>query len=247
MLSTRFLFAFFIFLFKIVSCSLIYNPRPFDTFLARRQSSEASSSAAPEVDLGYERYQGVADPSTGLNTFKGIRYAAPPTGPRRWQAPAAPLLNREQLLPADTLPPSCSQSTYSFSAPVYDFTGNEDCLFLSVYAPQNKTNLPVLVWIHGGGYSAGQGDQDLSMIINTNNNSFIGVAIQYRLGAFGFLSSDEVYRYGAVNAGIRDQTFALQWVQSYISLFGGNASQVTIAGQSAGGSSVSPGITLRYN
>lgn len=56
-----------------------------------------------------------------------------------------------------------------------------------------------------------------------------------QLGAFGFLSSDEVVRYGAVNAGILDQTFALQWVQNYIGLFGGNASRVTIAGESAGG------------
>ena len=58
-----------------------------------------------------------------------------------------------------------------------------------------------------------------------------------QLGAFGFLSSDEVMRFGAVNAGILDQTFALQWVQSYIHLFGGNASQVTITGESAGGES----------
>ena len=58
---------------------------------------------------------------------------------------------------------------------------------------------------------------------------------EYRLGAFGFLSSDEVSRYGTINAGILDQTFALQWVQTYIHLFGGNASQVTVAGESAGG------------
>ncbi|KAG8526355.1 uncharacterized protein KY384_000348 [Bacidia gigantensis] len=130
-------------------------------------------------------------------------------------------------------------------------TGDEDCLFLSVYAPRDKTNLPVLVWIHGGGYGQGQGDEDMSAIIKTNGDSFIGVAIQYRvsvghdgddmtdlsnqLGAFGFLSSDEVMRFGAVNAGLLDQNFALQWVQSYIYLFGGNASQVTISGESAGG------------
>lgn len=94
------------------------------------------------------------------------------------------------------------------------------------------------MWIHGGGYGQGQGNQDMSPIINANQDKFVAVAIQYRLGAFGFLSSDEVMRYGAVNAGLLDQTFALQWVQSYIELFGGNASQVTISGQSAGGGSV---------
>ncbi|KAL9016683.1 MAG: hypothetical protein Q9185_005962 [Variospora sp. 1 TL-2023] len=91
---------------------------------------------------------------------------------------------------------------------------------------------------YGGGYGSGRGNNDLSMFINTNNNSFIGVVIQYRLGAFGFLSSDEIYRYGTVNAGLLDQTFALQWVQSYIDLFGGNASQVTIVGLSAGAGAV---------
>lgn len=90
------------------------------------------------------------------------------------------------------------------------------------------------LWCHGGGYGAGSGRQDLSAIINTNNGSFIGVAIQYRLGAFGFLFSDEMYRNGVVNAGILDQHFALQWVQSYIGRFGGNASHVTISGESAG-------------
>ncbi|KAL8748907.1 MAG: hypothetical protein Q9184_007029, partial [Pyrenodesmia sp. 2 TL-2023] len=159
------------------------------------------------------------------------------------------------------------------SAPGFNYSGTEDCLFLSVYAPQNQTNLPVFVWIRkldlfalyrihasshrdiytrlvnlnvirslikadGGGYGAGQGSDDLSMIVNTNNNSFIGVAIQYRLGAFGFMSSDEIHRYGVVNAGLLDQTLALQWVQSYIHLFGGNASQVTIGGISAGAGSV---------
>ncbi|KAL1610566.1 hypothetical protein SLS60_002235 [Paraconiothyrium brasiliense] len=78
----------------------------------------------------------------------------------------------------------------------------------------------------------------MSAIINANNDSFVGVVIQYRLGAFGFLAGDEVYRNGIVNAGIRDQLFALQWVQAYIELFGGDPSQVTISGESAGGGSV---------
>jgi carboxylesterase type B len=116
---------------------------------------------------------------------------------------------------------------------------NEDCLFLNVQVPANASGpLPVLVWIHGGGYGAGNGRQDFAAIINDNNDSFVGVSIQYRLGAFGFLASDEVYRNGVVNAGLLDQHFALQWIQSYVSLFGGNASQVTISGESAGGGSV---------
>ncbi|KAL9634527.1 MAG: hypothetical protein Q9164_004034 [Protoblastenia rupestris] len=96
--------------------------------------------------------------------------------------------------------------------PESNITGNEDCLFLNIFAPADKINLPVMVYIHGGGYGQGQANVDLTSIINMNNNSFIGVSIQYRLGAFGFLSSDEVMRFGAVNAGLLDQTFALQWI-----------------------------------
>lgn len=89
-----------------------------------------------------------------------------------------------------------------------------------------------------GGNGAGNGQYDFTSIINANNNDFVGVAIQYRLGAFGFLASDEVSRYGVVNAGILDQNFALQWVQAYIKQFGGDPRNVTIAGESAGGGSV---------
>ena len=186
-----------------------FTPKPFDAALSKRQSTIPADNLV--VDLGYERYQGVANSSTGLNTWRGLRYAAPPTGQLRWQAPRTPAINRDQVLQASAYPHRCPQAPDSPLPPLYNFTGNEDCLFLSVYAPQNASNLPVLVWIHGGGYGAGQGNEDLTPIINTNNNNFIGVAIQYRLGAFGFMSSDEIHRFGAVNAGLLDQTFALQW------------------------------------
>jgi carboxylesterase type B len=115
---------------------------------------------------------------------------------------------------------------------------SEDCLFLNVQAPANASNLPVLVWIHGGGYGAGNGRQDFSTILGVNGNNFVTVAIQYRLGPFGFLASDELYRRGVVNAGLLDQVFALQWVQTYIREFGGDPGAVTISGESAGGGSV---------
>lgn len=91
---------------------------------------------------------------------------------------------------------------------------------------------------YSGGYGAGNGQYDFTSLINANENDFVGVAIQYRLGAFGFLSSDEVSRFGVANAGILDQHFAMQWVQAYISQFGGDPHNVTIAGESAGGGSV---------
>jgi carboxylesterase type B len=171
-----------------------------------------------------------------LIAISSIRFAAPPIGSLRFQAPQVPAENRSQIIQANAYAPQCPQSSV---APGGKGTlSTEDCLFLNVYAPQNATNLPVLVWIHGGGYGLGNGQQDMQAIINTNNDSFIGVAIQYRLGAFGFLSSDEVDRFGSVNAGILDQTFALKWVQEYISSFGGDPRSVTISGESAGGGSV---------
>lgn len=91
---------------------------------------------------------------------------------------------------------------------------------------------------HGGGYGGGQGNQDVGNISTINHNSFVSVVIQYRLGAFGFLSGDEVHRFGDVNAGLLDQHFALQWVREHVAAFGGDRSRVTIAGESAGGGSV---------
>ena len=79
---------------------------------------------------------------------------------------------------------------------------------------------------------------DPSQFMNTNDNGFISVIIQYRLGAFGFLSSDDVKRNGQLNAGLLDQRFALQWVQDHIEKFGGDPAKVTLAGESAGASSV---------
>ena len=224
-------------LIATASTSPLLNSKPFAAALNERDTSTSSDPLA--VDLGYEIYKGVANSTTKLNSFKGIRYSGPPTGSKRWQPPYPPSSNRGQVLAANALPPKCPQSGFVPQiTPTFNFTGNEDCLFLSVYAPANAKKLPVLVWIHGGGYGLGSGNQDLTQIINTNNNGFIGVAIQYRLGAFGFLSSDEVHRFGTPNAGILDQTFALQWVQSYISLFGGDPTRVTISGESAGGGSV---------
>ena len=112
-----------------------------------------------------------------------IRYAAAPIGTLRWQPPQAPAVDRSQTLRGDTLPQNCPQSPQAPIASGFNFTGNEDCLFLSVYSPQNATNLPVLVYIHGGGYGRGQGNTDMSPIINANNDSFVAVAIQYRVSA----------------------------------------------------------------
>lgn len=127
--------------------------------------------------------QHVAMWHTQLTTAR-IRFAAPPTGSNRWQAPTAPRVSRSSVTSASAFASICPQGPdASTSINAVNQTGaSEDCLFLNVYSPSNATGLlPVLVWIHGGGYGAGNGRQDLSTLINANGNNFVGVAIQYRV------------------------------------------------------------------
>ncbi|TEA14511.1 Lipase 4 [Colletotrichum sidae] len=170
--------------------------------------------------------------------YTNIRYAAAPTGDLRWQPPQKPAsahFNGTQS--ATEFGAFCPQAFPAIPGlPI--LAGDEDCLSLNVWAPANATNLPVLVWIHGGGYGIGFGRQDMSELINDNDKRFVVVVIQYRLGAFGFLSSADVKSRGAVNAGLLGQAFALGWVKEHICKFGGDRKRVTIAGESAGAGSV---------
>lgn len=184
-------------------------------------------------------------------------------GHLRWQPPATPPTSRSTVVNATAFGPACPQAPNAPAVRTTLENSREDCLFLNVYAPPTESGklLPVLVWIHGGGYGAGNGRQDMSTIINANDNKFVAVAIQYRvcslvqdanveygpaqctnawkqLGAFGFLSSEDVAADGVVNAGILDQAFALQWIQDHIAKFGGDRDRVTISGESAGGGAV---------
>ncbi|MBA6440339.1 MULTISPECIES: carboxylesterase/lipase family protein [Streptomyces] len=171
----------------------------------------------------------------GVDQFLGIPYAAPPVGARRWQPPA-PASAWSDVRPATSYGSRCLQSATG--------TGNgpgmsEDCLYLNVYTPARRTNrpLPVMFWIHGGGFSSGSGDlYDGSRIAKANN--VVVVTINYRLGVFGFLDMPGLSKQGAGNYGLLDQEAALRWTQRNIGAFGGDAGRVTIAGESAGGHSV---------
>ncbi|KAL4914544.1 Alpha/Beta hydrolase protein [Aspergillus aurantiobrunneus] len=185
--------------------------------------------------------------------FRNIRYAAAPVGELRWSKPAPPPpVPRIQdgsyghnCLPAPI--PS------SFESQIPDnITENaaEDCLFLDVYVPgkalkERKSSVPVVVWIHGGGYVTGSKDQaieigiyDGTSLIQRADNDLIIVSINYRLGAFGFLAGQPLQTNGTFNAGLHDQRAALQWVQSYIHLLGGDPENVSAWGQSAGAGSL---------
>lgn len=126
------------------------------------------------------------------------------------------------------------------------YNQSEDCLYLNVVRPAGfeQKQLPVGFWIHGGGFvNGGGGDQryNLSFIVEQSvkiGKPIIGVSVNYRLSAWGFLHSNEVVGEGITNLGLRDQRIALHWVQENIAAFGGDPRKVTIFGESAGAASV---------
>jgi carboxylesterase type B len=144
---------------------------------------------------------------------------------------------------------------YGYGSDQWNYQVSEDCLYLNVVRPAGYENetLPVAFWIHGGGFTEGGGvDQRYNTSFMVQNSVKIGkpivaVNVNYRLSAWGFLSgSEELKESGALNLGLRDQRLALQWVQENIAAFGGDPSQVTIYGESAGAASVGYHITA-YN
>jgi para-nitrobenzyl esterase len=182
--------------------------------------------------------------SAAVRSFLGIPYAAPPVGNLRFQPPQAPANHLGTVLNATKAGSSCPQVANPFGTA----STNENCLFLNVYTPNpTGVNLPVMIWIHGGAFVAGEGsDYDPSNSLVTQGNTIV-VTINYRLGAFGFLAlpslSAEQKNGSSGNYGLMDQQFAFQWVQNNISAFGGNPHNVTIFGESAGGISACANLT----
>ncbi|KAK3067745.1 hypothetical protein LTR53_015189, partial [Teratosphaeriaceae sp. CCFEE 6253] len=207
------------------------------------------------VDLGYAQYRGVADTSLGINTFFGIRYAASPTGARRWDVPYMiehhNNYDSNTVMNATKYGPMCIQSKpyWNFSSKaIPDQPGSEDCLLLDILVPAKPANsrLNVMVQIHGGGYVGGNSQTypGYALVLQSAGN-IIYVSMQYRLGALGFLSGSEIRKNGVPNAGLLDQRAALHWVQNHIGAFGGDPAKVTIIGGSAGGGSVLNQLILK--
>ncbi|MDR3415738.1 MAG: carboxylesterase family protein [Nevskia sp.] len=170
------------------------------------------------------------------NQYLGIPYAAPPVGALRWKAPA-PASAWSGVLQAVASGADCPQAG-SGGLPA----GSEDCLYLNVYVPQGgKPSKPVMAWIHGGAFVEGTGARyDGSALAVTGD--VIVVTINYRLGWLGFLShpalAAEDSKHSTGDYGLMDQQAALAWVRKNIAAFGGDAANVTIFGESAGGQSV---------
>nr|XP_048287092.1 liver carboxylesterase-like isoform X1 [Myodes glareolus] len=187
----------------------------------------------------------VKDGELGVHTFLGIPFAKPPVGQLRF-APPEPPEPWSGVRDATSEPAMCLQTdimTSQFSKErkmsVPLLSMSEDCLYLNIYTPvhaKEDSNLPVMVWIHGGALVLGMASMNDGSILAATENIVI-VSIQYRLGILGFFSTGDKHATG--NWGYLDQVAALRWVQQNIAYFGGNPGQVTIFGVSAGGTSVS--------
>ena len=185
---------------------------------------------------------------SGVYVWEDIPYAKPPIGDLRWRAPRKLELSSELIQPKNKN--FCIQRTSSFggSADYVDddslISGSEDCLYLDIFAPLNKSKklLPVMFWIHGGGNTSGLKDiYDFRKLVKKHN--VIVVRINYRLGPFGWFTHPAIQglQHGTdktSNFGTLDIIAALEWVKENINLFNGDPNNVTIFGESAGGHNV---------
>jgi para-nitrobenzyl esterase len=176
----------------------------------------------------------------GVVVFKGIPYAAPPVGPRRWLPPA----REEQwdgVRDATRFSPICAQGAFAMAALMGapEPVKSEDALYLNVFTPAcDDARRPVMVWLHGGAFLFGSGDTpwyDGSAFCR--HGDVVVVTLNYRLGGFGFLHLADLFGdelEGSANAGLLDQVAALEWVRDCIGAFGGDPGDVTVFGESAG-------------
>jgi para-nitrobenzyl esterase len=180
---------------------------------------------------------------SGISMFKGIPYAQPPVGELRWKEPQ-PVKNWEGTRKANHF------SARAMQLPIYSdmkFRSDgisEDCLYLNIWTPSKtgKEALAVLVFFYGGGMKAGDGSEYRYDGESMARKGIVSVTVNYRLGVFGFLAHPELSKesphHASGNYGLMDQTEALRWIHKNIAAFGGNPDNITIAGESAGSSSV---------
>ncbi len=177
----------------------------------------------------------------GIRAFKGIPYAAPPVGDLRWRAPVA-VVPWKGVRRTDRFGHFALQGVvFGDIDPTLHGT-SEDCLYLNVCAPADAVGLPVLFWIHGGGFAVGSGSEPRYDGARLAARGIVVVTVNHRLNALGFMAHPELSAEAggaSGNYGMLDLVAALGWVQRNIGVFGGDASQVTIAGESAGSMAVS--------
>jgi len=197
--------------------------------------------AEPQVTVDGSRLQG--QQGNGLIVFKGIPYAAPPVGELRWRAPQ-PASRWPGVREARAYGPDCMQTPFATDDAPLATQPSEDCLYANIWRPKAADGpLPVLVWIHGGGFVNGGGSPPSYAGAALARQGVLVFSFNYRLGRFGSFAHPQLSRAAADggrlgNYGFMDQIAALQWVQRNIAAFGGDPHNVTVMGESAGGMSV---------
>lgn len=206
-----------------------------------RVAAAEPSSSPPVVATGSGTLEGRKE--KGLEVFRGVPFAAPPSGSLRWREPQA-VVPWSGVRKADAYAASCMQKPgIPVTAGGADGPLSEDCLYLNVWTPASATTgrRPVMVWIHGGALVFGSGNVALYDGSALAQRGAVVVTINYRMGALGFFSHPAIDGSGSsspVNYGLLDQIAALRWVRDNITAFGGDPGNVTLFGESAGAQSV---------
>ena len=197
-------------------------------------TASASDMCSTPVATGQGAFSGAKDPNYESCAYKGIPYAQPPVGDLRLARPLPPA-SHQGVVQAVNFGPVCIQNHGDHMS--------EDCLYLNIWRPAKPGVFPVMVWVHGGSFTAGSGSFDLYHGGNlSSREDMVVVTINYRLGSLGYLALPELKAedkdHSTGNMGILDQIQALEWVRDNIAGFGGDPNNVTVAGQSAGAMSV---------
>ena len=176
-----------------------------------------------------------------VSAFRGIPYAAPPVAEDRWRAPQ-PVASWTSPRDASHYGNDCAQAPFPPDAAPITTAPSEDCLYLNVWKPASAATgkkLPVMVWVHGGGFVNGGSSPAVYSGENFARDGVVFVSLNYRLGRFGFFAHPGLAAEGSGgNFGFLDQIAALKWVRANIAAFGGDPARVTVFGESAGGMSM---------
>jgi para-nitrobenzyl esterase len=182
--------------------------------------------------------------SSGIRVFRGVPFAQPPTGKLRFAAPL-PATKWEGVKEAKRFGPRCMQLPLFGDMNFRSNGMSEDCLYLNIWTPAKDSNekLPVLVYIFGGGFQAGDGSEPRYDGESMARKGIVAITVNYRLGVFGFFAHPSITasspHHASGNYGLLDQSAALHWVKDNIAAFGGDPKRITIAGESAGSMSAS--------
>ncbi len=210
--------------------------------------AQAAVALTGDVTVAQGRLAGVPGRNPAITVFRGVPFAAPPVGDRRWRAPQ-PAPAWQGVRTAADFSPSCIQQIVDSRAPwTAEFMAHgaisEDCLYLNIWTPARLTieRRPVFVYLHGGANTEGSGSVPVYDGEGLASRGLVVVTINYRLGVFGFLAHPELTAespdHASGNYGLLDQIAAVRWVKANIAAFGGDPERVTVAGQSAGASAV---------